>query len=140
MNDELLTIQQAADLLGVSTKTLRRWEAKGVIIPQRTIGNQRRYGKSELTELFNKEKGKVTPTNRGGNAEVNHQDLKGEKVQLEKGPIASKPIIPVYVPQSTEPTSTTPMYFKATQFSGAIVGIVLFLLVTTLVLASHQVG
>src|SRR6266700_433180 len=59
MKDELLTIQQAADLLGVSTKTLRRWETKGNLIPQRTMGNQRRYSKAELEALFHSQTGKA---------------------------------------------------------------------------------
>jgi len=59
MKDELLTIQQAADLLGVSSKTLRRWEAKGHLTPQRTIGNQRRYSRIELTAMIQKSNGKV---------------------------------------------------------------------------------
>jgi DNA-binding transcriptional MerR regulator len=37
------TIQQAADKLRISAKTLRRWEARGIIHPDRTPGNQRRY-------------------------------------------------------------------------------------------------
>ncbi len=58
MREELLTIQQAADMLGVSTKTLRRWEARGVLVPERTVGNQRRYTLSELQAF--KQKGKKT--------------------------------------------------------------------------------
>ena len=46
--NNFLTIQQAANLLGVSTKTLRRWEAKGILVPQRTPGNQRRYTQSQI--------------------------------------------------------------------------------------------
>src|SRR5947199_78327 len=56
MKNDYLTIQQAANLLGVSTKTLRRWEAKGVLTPERTPGNQRRYLLPEI-EAF-KQKGK----------------------------------------------------------------------------------
>ncbi len=40
----LLTIKQAADILGVSESTLRRWEKEGKLLPdRRTEGNQRRY-------------------------------------------------------------------------------------------------
>jgi excisionase family DNA binding protein len=40
----LLTIKQAADILGVSESTLRRWEKEGKLLPDsRTEGNQRRY-------------------------------------------------------------------------------------------------
>ncbi len=42
--NKLLSIEKAAELLGVSTSTLRRWEREGKLIPdERTEGNQRRY-------------------------------------------------------------------------------------------------
>ena len=43
-----LSIREAADLLKVSTKTLRRWEKQGLLIPERTPGNQRRYNLYQL--------------------------------------------------------------------------------------------
>lgn len=43
-----LTPQEAADLLGVSTRTLLRWEEKGKITPRRTEGGHRRYDIYEL--------------------------------------------------------------------------------------------
>ena len=46
-----LSIQQAADFLQVSTKTLRRWEKQGYLIPERTVGNQRRYSLIQLQEF-----------------------------------------------------------------------------------------
>ncbi|WP_040841102.1 IS607 family transposase [Thiothrix nivea] len=46
--DKLLSIGEAADWLGVSTMTLRRWEASGKLIPERTAGNQRRYRLSQI--------------------------------------------------------------------------------------------
>ncbi|WP_323300484.1 IS607 family transposase [Crocosphaera sp. UHCC 0190] len=39
----LLTIQEAAQLLGVSTKTIRRWEKAGKIEAMRTPGGHRRF-------------------------------------------------------------------------------------------------
>ncbi len=44
----LLSIQEAADLLGVSTNTLRRWETEGKITSERTVGGHRRYQVSDL--------------------------------------------------------------------------------------------
>lgn len=38
-----LTITRAAEFLKVSPDTLRRWEAKGIVKPQRTKGGSRRY-------------------------------------------------------------------------------------------------
>lgn len=46
---KLITIQEAAEFLGVSPQTLRRWEREGRGIPfQKTVGGQRRYELSKL--------------------------------------------------------------------------------------------
>src|ERR1035437_7253243 len=45
---KLLTITVAAQTLGVSIDTLRRWETKGIITPQRTKGGVRRYSLLDL--------------------------------------------------------------------------------------------
>lgn len=45
----LLSISQTATILGVSTKTLRRWHARGILNPDcRTPGGHRRYGLQTL--------------------------------------------------------------------------------------------
>ncbi|TSC86757.1 MAG: hypothetical protein G01um101416_611 [Microgenomates group bacterium Gr01-1014_16] len=44
----LLSIHEAAKILGVSPKTLRRWEKQKLISPERTLGNQRRYRQDQL--------------------------------------------------------------------------------------------
>ena len=47
--DKLLSVAEAAELLGVSSNTLRRWEREGKRIPdERTEGNQRRYRLSSI--------------------------------------------------------------------------------------------
>lgn len=49
---KLSSIQEAADFLGVSTQTLRRWEREGRdIAVQRTKGGQRRYDLSQMRPL-----------------------------------------------------------------------------------------
>lgn len=48
MQEKLLSIQQAAKRLKVSTKTLRRWEAKGILVPSRTSGAHRRYTEEQI--------------------------------------------------------------------------------------------
>ncbi|KGF80347.1 resolvase, partial [Massilia sp. JS1662] len=45
---KLLSIGAAAKTLGVSTSTLRRWEAAGRLVPIRTEGGQRRYDLAAL--------------------------------------------------------------------------------------------
>ncbi len=46
--DKSLSIGKAAEWLGVSPMTLRRWEASGKLMPERTAGNQRRYRLSQV--------------------------------------------------------------------------------------------
>ena len=41
----------AARILGVCTKTLRRWEKRGMIVPYRTAGKHRRYHKRALEQF-----------------------------------------------------------------------------------------
>lgn len=43
-----LSISEAAKLKGVSISTLRRWEAEGKLVPERTASGHRRYEMSQL--------------------------------------------------------------------------------------------
>ena len=43
-----LRISEAAEILGVSTKTLRRWSESGKLVPQRSFGGQRFYTHEQL--------------------------------------------------------------------------------------------
>lgn len=43
-----LSISEAAKLKGVSTSTLRRWEAEGRLVPERTASGHRRYDMAQL--------------------------------------------------------------------------------------------
>lgn len=47
-----LPIGQAAELIGVSVETLRRWEAQGRLRAHRTAGNRRLVPLSEITRLL----------------------------------------------------------------------------------------
>ncbi len=47
------SIQEAAQVLGVSTKTLRRWEGHHSISISRSLGNQRRYTHSDIESIHN---------------------------------------------------------------------------------------
>jgi excisionase family DNA binding protein len=47
----LLSLEEAAKLLGVSKSTMRRWEEEGRIKPERTPGGHRRYRSEELTQM-----------------------------------------------------------------------------------------
>ena len=48
---DVLTIGQAAERAGVTTSTLRFYEAEGLIESERTSGNQRRYQRAELRRI-----------------------------------------------------------------------------------------
>jgi len=43
-----LSISEAAKIKGVSTSTLRRWEAEGKLVPERTLNGHRRYTLTQL--------------------------------------------------------------------------------------------
>ena len=47
----LLPSNQAAKMLGISKKTLRRWEHAGLITSRRTAGGARRYAHNDIQEL-----------------------------------------------------------------------------------------
>src|SRR5258708_19943640 len=78
------SIHEAAKYLGVSTKTLRRWEASGNLSPIRTTGGHRRYALSDLAEITKKKK-------------IHHR-----KAYIRKENIVRKPI-EVYEPYSLHP-------------------------------------
>ena len=47
-----MTPQQAADYLGVSIRTLYRWEDDGLVSPRRTPGGHRRYSRDDIDALL----------------------------------------------------------------------------------------
>ena len=46
-----LSPREAADLLGITVETLRRWESEGAVRAVRTLGGQRRYSAREVRAL-----------------------------------------------------------------------------------------
>jgi putative resolvase len=47
-----LSIREAAEYLGVSQPTLRRWDKAGKLVAKRTLGNHRRYSRQQLDEVY----------------------------------------------------------------------------------------
>lgn len=45
---KLISIQEAAELLSVSTKTLRRWDEEGILKSIKTAGGHRRYNQDDI--------------------------------------------------------------------------------------------
>lgn len=52
----LLTIKQAAGLVGVTPKTIRRWESEGKIQATRTPGGHRRFNSEQLLQTIDMER------------------------------------------------------------------------------------
>ena len=59
---KFVSIQEAARILGVSTKTLRRWDKKGILTSYRTQGDHRRYPLTQITNF--KEQRDLKPIKR----------------------------------------------------------------------------
>ncbi|WP_139193062.1 MerR family transcriptional regulator, partial [Anaerobacillus alkalilacustris] len=47
----MYTLKEAANILGVSSSTLRRWEKEGKITSTRTSGGHRRYTTEDLSNV-----------------------------------------------------------------------------------------
>jgi len=82
-----ITIHEAADFLGVSTKTLRRWDTSGALVPDRTEGNQRRYLMTDL-EAFQKHGGKH---HYSENHEITERGEKTEKYERSMASVILNP-------------------------------------------------
>ena len=59
METNLIKISDAAKLLGVSTKTLRRWDDAGKLESVRTVGNHRRFRIDDLNKILGDKNGKT---------------------------------------------------------------------------------
>ena len=51
MDEQFVSIGKAAKMIGMSIEGLRHWEATGVLVPRRTLTNQRRYRVADLRAL-----------------------------------------------------------------------------------------
>lgn len=49
--NNLITVREAANILGVSPKTVRRWENEGRISSLRTVGGHRRFAVTDLLQF-----------------------------------------------------------------------------------------
>ena len=76
-----LTITEAAKIKGVSASTLRRWEAEGKLIPERTANGHRRYDLAHLLGL--KPNGALTIAYARVSSHDQKDDLDRQKQVLE---------------------------------------------------------
>jgi excisionase family DNA binding protein len=85
----LIAIGEAADYLGVSVDTLRRWEKKGKVNTYRSPGGHRYFKTSDLDKVFGKKYER----------ESRKQVRSRQTDQAEK--IIDRPVRPVEIPQAT---------------------------------------
>ncbi len=77
----LIGVKEAAELLGVSTKTIRRWEQEGKIRSIRTPGGHRRFNVSNL--LGNKTDASLTVAYARVSSHDQKKDLERQAMVLE---------------------------------------------------------
>lgn len=88
----LVSTKNAANILGVSTSTVYRMVAKGIIIPAKTPGGQRRFSKDDLYAYIEKSKNFEAPQNpakykgriRVGEGDSAKDDILGEQLIEDK--------------------------------------------------------
>ena len=56
MNSKLLTIKQAAEMLGITTQTMRRWDENGRFSSIRGKNNYRYYKKDDIENFIKNQK------------------------------------------------------------------------------------
>lgn len=78
---DMISIKEASDLLGVTTKTLRLWESEGKLVSYRTEGGHRRYNVSEL--LKNKKDNSLTICYARVSTNEQKKDLQTQQLVLE---------------------------------------------------------
>ena len=52
MDEQFVSIGKAAKMIGMSIEGLRHWESAGILVPMRTLTNQRRYRVADLQALL----------------------------------------------------------------------------------------
>ena len=77
----MISMKEAAKLLGVTPKTLRTWEKDGKIKSTRTAGGHRRYNVTDL--IGNKKEGSVTVAYARVSTGEQKADLKRQELVLE---------------------------------------------------------
>ncbi len=55
MDDQFVSIGKAAKMIGMSIEGLRKWESAGILVPIRTLTNQRRYRVADLHALMHED-------------------------------------------------------------------------------------
>ncbi|HSW47975.1 MAG TPA: helix-turn-helix domain-containing protein, partial [Candidatus Saccharimonadales bacterium] len=94
-----ISVKEAAKILGVSIKTLHRWEEKGLLIPTRTTGNHRRYDKLTLEEFKKKPRPAISPADTAADSENNYNE-DGELINLQLNQSAANSVPSLTAPKN----------------------------------------
>jgi molybdopterin-binding protein len=87
MSDDLIRIGQAAEMLGVTVETVRRWETEGRVSVVRSAGGQRLIALGEVTRLLaERRKSEVERPVIGGSA---RNRFPGVVTRIEKDRVAA---------------------------------------------------
>ncbi len=123
-----LSIAEAAEYLGVSKDTLRRWEKRGKLTARRTVGGHRRYGRKQLENILKQPMAQVFEP----------------KPKLEQKPKTISTAKPIYQSHITQPirkqtltiTPTKPAKsrFKSDIATAGLAAIIAILLIASFIL------
>jgi molybdopterin-binding protein len=87
MSDDLIRIGQAAEMLGVTVETVRRWETEGRVSVVRSAGGQRLITLGEVTRLLaERRKGEIERPVIAGSA---RNRFPGVVTRIEKDRVAA---------------------------------------------------
>ena len=86
---DLLRIGQAADLLGVTVDTLRRWEDEGRVSVTRSAGGQRLVRVGEVSRLLAERRGRAGGGRRTVVAESARNRFVGIVSRVDRGDVAA---------------------------------------------------
>ncbi|MCS7092622.1 MAG: MerR family DNA-binding transcriptional regulator, partial [Patescibacteria group bacterium] len=121
-SQQTLSIKEAAKILKVSEKTLRRWEKKGILTPIRTSGGHRRYDPKIIQSIKSKKSRKILKKINGifVNSNINSPQSAINQDQAVNPPIFYEKILA----EKTKEVENTKEYFKKLNFPEHNFGVV----------------
>lgn len=119
-NNSIYTISQAAKLLGVSRRTLRRWEKIAPVSLTRTLGNQRRFSPEDISTF----RVLMQTKSKSVSLEINHHNASNYTSQPQYAENKSIPLEPAVALFSSLPHPIK--YFLALTLLTSFVGLAIF--------------
>ena len=81
--EKLYTLKEAKKLLGVTTRTIQRWDKDGKIRVVRTIGGRRRIPESEIKRILGLKEGRVVVGYARVSSTTQKDDLERQKQSIQ---------------------------------------------------------